>query len=97
MSEIKINEKKASEHYQALIDAGDNLDEVNEISRDGNSTITVKYESLNAFDNAVKLEKQLEELIIYDSNIFNSINQTLFEVDDDSKNIIGELKKVYNR
>lgn len=97
MSEIKIKEKEALEHYKALTDAGDNLDEQNEIDRDSCSTVTVKNSSINAFNNSVKLEKQLEEVIIYDTLMFKNICQSLFEVDDDSKEIIEDLRKVYNR
>lgn len=95
MSEIKVEETVANLHYNALVNANENIKDQKSIALDYQTNITVNSKLKNAYEYSARLELYIEECIDKDASTLSRLNQAFLKTDEQAKNSINKLMEGY--
>lgn len=95
MSEIKVEETVANLHYNALVNANENIKDKKSIALDYQTNITVNSKLKNAYEYSARLELYIEECIDKDASALSRLNQAFLKTDEQAKNSINKLMEGY--
>ncbi|MCM1083030.1 MAG: TIGR04197 family type VII secretion effector [Clostridium sp.] len=89
--EISLDADLIEQHYESLISGTEQCSDPVVVVYDDETNISVRYNSENAYENAVNMEKLVEKCIDADAEHLKNLGETFLIVDDNLSADINNL------